>query len=283
MPAPTRRGCSYGNPSSRWFRPGGVIDAGARLNAGGAIAEWEFHNYNSGPSGLQSPYEVGIRTERYHQAKSPLRQGSYRGLAATANHFARECYMDELAHSIHMDPLEFRLANARNERLRNVIQAAAEKFGWKSRRKMPGRGFGISAGFEKGGYVAACAEIGVAAGAVKVLRVVEAFECGAVVNPEHLANQVEGAVAMGLGGALFEQIDFADNKILSDRLSRYRVPRLADMPVIESVLLDRQDLPSAGAGETPIMGVAPAVGNAIFNATGVRLRSLPMVPNGLKT
>jgi len=264
-----------------YFRPGGVIDAGARLNPDGTIAEWEFHNYNSGPSGLQTPYEVGSRKEQHHPSKSPLRQASYRGLAATANHFARECYMDELAHSIGMDPLAFRLANARNDRLRNVIQAAADKFGWKSRRKTPGHGFGISAGFEKGGYVAACAEISVSGGAVKVLRVVEAFECGAVVNPEHLANQVEGAVAMGLGGALFEQIDFAENKIVTNRLSRYRVPRFADMPVIESVLLDRNDIVSAGAGETPIVGIAPAVGNAIFDAIGQRIRSLPMVPNGL--
>jgi len=86
---------------------------------------------------------------------------------------------------------------------------------------------------------------------------------------------------MGLGGALFEQIDFAENKIVSNRLSRYRVPRFADMPVIESVLLDRKDIVSAGAGETPIVGIAPAVGNAIFDATGQRIRSLPMVPRGL--
>ena len=87
--------------------------------------------------------------------------------------------------------------------------------------------------------------------------------------------------AMGIGGAMFEHIDFADGKIETNRLARYRLPRFADMPVIESVLLDRKDLPSAGAGETPIMGVAPAVGNAIFDATGIRIRSLPMVPKGL--
>ena len=108
------------------------------------------------------------------------------------------------------------------------------------------------------------------------LRARSAFECGAVVNPEHLRNQVEGAVAMGMGGALFEQIEFADNKIANPRLSRYRVPRFADMPVIESVLLDRKDIVSAGAGETPIVGIAPAVGNAIFDATGERRRSLPL-------
>jgi isoquinoline 1-oxidoreductase len=87
---------------------------------------------------------------------------------------------------------------------------------------------------------------------------------------------------MGLGGALYEAMRFANGKILNPRFSAYRVPRFADLPMIETVLLDRKDLPSTGAGETPIVAVAPAVGNAIFNATGVRLRSLPMIPNGLK-
>jgi isoquinoline 1-oxidoreductase len=224
---------------------------------------------------------VPSKTEQFHRVDSPLRQGSYRGLAATANIFVRESYMDELAHSIKMDPLEFRLKNAHDERLRNVIVAAADRFGWKNRRKTAGRGFGIAAGTEKGSYMACCAEVAINNGQVKVLRVVEAFECGAIVNPEHLANQVEGAVAMGIGGAMFEHIDFANGKIETNHLARYRLPRFADMPVIESVLLDRKDLPSAGAGETPIMGVAPAVGNAIFNATGIRIRSLPMVPKGL--
>jgi nicotinate dehydrogenase subunit B len=264
-----------------YFRPAGVIDVGAKVAPDGSITEWEFHNYNSGPSGLQTPYSIAKKTERHHPSKTPLRQGSYRGLAATANHFVRESYMDELAHNAKMDPLEFRLKNATDERLRNVIIAAAEKFGWKNRKKTAGHGFGIAAGFEKGGYVACCAEVAVTNRAVKIVRVTEAFECGAVVNPEHLRNQVEGAVAMGVGGALFEQIDFADNKILNPRLSRYRVPRFADMPVIESVLVDRKDIVSAGAGETPIVGIAPAVGNAIFDATGQRVRSLPMAPKGL--
>jgi isoquinoline 1-oxidoreductase len=264
-----------------YFRPGGLIEVGGKLNPDGAIAEWEFHNYNSGGSALQTPYDVANKKEQVHQTRTPLRQGSYRGLAGTANHFVRESYMDELAHSAGMDPLEFRLKNARNERLRAVLQAAAEKFGWKNRKKAPGHGFGIAGGFEKGSYVANCAEVSVTEGTVRVVRVVAVFECGAVVNPAHLKNQVEGAVAMGMGGALFEQIDFADNRILTDRLSRYRVPRFADMPAIESVLLDRKDLPSAGAGETPIMAIAPAIGNAIFDATGQRIRRLPMAPGKL--
>jgi isoquinoline 1-oxidoreductase len=113
------------------------------------------------------------------------------------------------------------------------------------------------------------------------VRVVQAFECGAIVNPEGLRNQVEGAIVQGLGGALFEAIDFADGTVLNNRFGAYRVPRFGDVPDIVIVLLDRKDLPSAGAGETPIVGIAPAVGNAIFAATGVRLRGMPLVPGGV--
>jgi isoquinoline 1-oxidoreductase len=119
-------------------------------------------------------------------------------------------------------------------------------------------------------------------GKVRVLRLVTAFECGAVVTPDHLKNQLEGAAMMGLGGALFEAIEFSDDKIQNPRFADYRVPRFSDLPVLEAVLVDRRDLPSSGAGETPIVCIAPAIGNAIFNATGVRLHSLPMAPRGMK-
>ncbi|HWB85390.1 MAG TPA: molybdopterin cofactor-binding domain-containing protein [Bryobacteraceae bacterium] len=281
---PVRRGWTRQEEMTwAYFRPGGVIKASATVSADGIIQTWSFDNYNSGPSGLNSPYHVPQGNEHFHRSKAALREGSYRGLAATANHFARESYMDELAHSVSMDPLEFRLKNTTDERLRNVIQAAADRFGWKDHKKTAGHGFGIAAGFEKGGYIATCAEVRVErpGGAVKVLRVVESFECGAIVNPLQLENQIEGAIMMGLGGALFEQIEFANGKILNDRLARYRVPRFTDMPAIEVVLLDRKDIPSAGAGETPIVGIAPAVANAIFDVTGVRLRSLPLAPKGV--
>ena len=132
--------------------------------------------------------------------------------------------------------------------------------------------------------VATCAEVSVErpTGKVKILRLVTAFECGAIINPDHLKNQVEGAIVQGIGGALFEAIEFDNGKILDPRFSRYRVPRFSDVPVLETVLVDRKDLPSAGAGECPIIALAPAVSNAIFNASGTRLRSLPMIPNGLK-
>ena len=268
-----------------YFRPAGVIDTRAGVSKDGTLTAWEFHNYNSGGAGLGTPYEVANRRVEYHASRSPLRQGSYRALASTANHFARESMMDELAKGVGMDPLAFRLRNLRDERLRTVLKAAAERFGWDAAKATPERGVGLACGTEKGGYVATCAEVSVdrSSGAVKVTRVVTAFECGAIVNPDHLKNQVEGALVMGLGGALFEAIRFEDGKVTNGRFSRYRVPRFGDTPAIEVVLLDRKDLPSAGAGESPIVAIAPAVGNALHAAAGVRLTALPMVPNGLKT
>jgi isoquinoline 1-oxidoreductase len=266
-----------------YFRPAGVIEAKAGVRRDGIITAWEFHNYNSGGAGIGTPYDIANQHIEFHPTKYPLRQGSYRGLAATANHFARESHMDELANLVKMDPLEFRLKNLKDDRLKAVFQAAADKFGWGSAKASANHGFGIAGGFEKGGYVATCAEVAVDRenGEVHVVRLVTAFDCGSVVNPDGLRNQIEGANIMGIGGALFEAIDFADGRVLNGKFSKYRVPRFSDVPAIEVVLVDRKDLPSAGAGETPIVGVAPAVGNAIFNATGVRLRSLPMA-SGIK-
>jgi len=267
-----------------YFRPAGVIDVKTGVKNDGKITAWEFHNYNSGSSGIQIKYDIANQNIQFHDTKSPLRQGSYRGLAATANHFAREVHMDELAALVKMDPVEFRLKNIKDERLRAVLDAAVTRFNW-NRKSSTMRGFGVACGFEKGGYIATCAEVSIEArtGKVKLERIVEAFECGAIVNPVHLENQVEGAVVQAIGGALFESIQFVNGSILNPRFKNYRLPRFSDVPPIEIVLVNRKDLPSAGAGETPIVGLAPAVSNAIFAVTGKRLRSLPLAPNGLKT
>ena len=254
-----------------YFRPAGLIEISSGVHRDGAITAWECHNYNSGGSALLGKYDIPNQRNAFHPAKSPLRQGSYRGLAATANHFAREVHIDELAHALKMDPLEFRLKNLKDDRLRAVLQAAAERFRWGQ-----GQGIGIACGFEKNGYIATCAQVAVEEKRIRILRVVEAFDCGAVVNPDHLKNQIQGAIAMALGGALFEQIRFGDGQISNARFSQYRVPRFSDMPEIDVVLVDHPDLPSAGAGETPIVGLAPAVANAVFHLNGTRLRALPL-------
>jgi isoquinoline 1-oxidoreductase len=267
-----------------YFRPAGVIEIKSGIAGDGTLTAWEFHNYNSGSSGIETPYVVSNQRIEFHPVPQILRSGSYRGLAATANHFARETHMDALARTARMDAIEFRIKNLSDPRMRAVLEAAAKSFGWPHKKSREGQGFGIAAGYEKGSYVATCAEVAVdrSSGAVRVVRVVEAFECGAIVNPDGLRNQVVGAIIQGLGGALFESIEFENGRIKNPHFASYRVPRFRDVPQIESVLLDRKDIPSAGAGETPIMALAPAIGSAIFDATGVRLNALPMVPNGLQ-
>ena len=257
-----------------YARPAGVIRVSAAARRDGTLTAWSLDNYNSGTAGIRGTYKVANERLRFHESKSPLRQGSYRALAATANHFARESHLNELAHLAGMDPLAFRLKNLEDARQRAVLQAAAERFGWDGRRG------GIAAGFEKRGYVATVADVEVRDGQVRVTRVVTAFECGAIVNPDALKNQVEGAIVMGLGGALFEALQFDNGRVTNGRLRSYRVPRFRDVPVIETVLLDRKDLPSAGAGECPIVALAPAIAGAIHAATGKRLRALPMAPGG---
>jgi isoquinoline 1-oxidoreductase len=261
-----------------YFRPAGVIEVNSGVKKDGTLTAWDFHNYNSGGSALRTLYSVPNQRHEFHSARSPLRQGSYRALAATANHFARESHMDELAHAVGMDPLEFRLKNLKDARLRAVLEAAATTFGWGKTKPAPGHGVGLAGGSEKGSYVATCAEVSVDAdtGRIRVIRVAQAFECGAVLNPDHLKNQNEGAIIMGMGGALTEAIRFEKGKITNARFSEYRVPHFSDMPSIEIKLLDRKDLASLGAGETPIVTIAPAVANGVFAATGKRLRSMPM-------
>ncbi len=265
-----------------YFRPAGLIEVKAGASPDGTLTAWEFHNYNSGPSAINTMYEVPNQLTEFHPVKAPLRQGSYRSLAAAANHFARESHMDDVAHACGMDPLEFRMKNLQHARLRAVYEAAAKEFNWQGRKKAPGHGFGICGGIEKGGHIATFAEVAVdpSSREVRIVRVVEAFDCGAIVNPDGLENTISGAITMGIGGALYEAIEFDDGRILNPHFAQYRVPRFKDEPVIKVVLVDRKDERSFGAGETPIVGIAPAVANAIFDATGQRIRSMPMLKDG---
>jgi nicotinate dehydrogenase subunit B len=262
-----------------YFRPAGVIEISSAVDPNGQITAWEFHNYNSGTAGSRTYYDIPNQRIEFHAVNSPLRQGSYRGLAATANHFAREVHMDEIAASVKMDPLEFRLTNLKDERLRAVFEEGGKQFGW-NKPRAANHGFGLGGGYEKLGYVATFVEVALtpATREIKIVRVLTAFDCGAVVNPDGLRNQLIGANIMGLGGAIFEAIEFENGRIVNDRFSKYRVPRFRDVPPMEALLLDRKDLPSVGAGEAPIVGIAPAIANAIFAVTQIRLRALPMAP-----
>lgn len=262
-----------------YFRPAGVIEITSAASPDGKITAWEFHNYNSGTAGFRTYYDIPNQRIAFHAVNSPLRQGSYRGLAATANHFAREVHMDEIAATLKMDPLEFRLKNLKDERLRAVFEQGGKQFGW-NKPRAANHGLGVGGGYEKLGYVATFVEVALtsATGDIKIERVLTAFDCGAIVNPDGLRNQLIGANIMGLGGAIFEAIEFENGRITNNLFSKYRVPRFRDIPPIEALLIDRKDLPSVGAGEAPIVGIAPAIANAVFAVTQVRLRSTPLAP-----
>lgn len=261
-----------------YFRPAGVIEVEAALDGNSKLTSWHFVNINSGPSSIETPYRVAHAKSQYVQSEPPLRAGSYRGLAATANTFARECAMDELAAMANADPLEFRLAHLDDSRLKGVLEAAAKHFGWSDRsaKKEPNVGVGIACGTEKGSYVATCAQVKIADGEIAVTHIAAAFDCGAILNPGNLLSQVQGAVTMALGPALREEIRFENGAIRNASFGEYRVPRFEDVPTIEVELINHPEIPSAGAGETPLISTAPAIANAAYRATGKRVRQMPM-------
>jgi nicotinate dehydrogenase subunit B len=161
-----------------------------------------------------------------------------------------------------------------------VLRSAAERARWRDLRPQGGHGtgIGIACGIEKGGRVATSVHLRLTGDPEpEILGIVTAYECGAIVNPDNVARQIEGATVMGLGGALFEAVHFDSGRILNASLHDYRVPRFADVPPIEVVLLDRPEIHSAGAGETPIVALAPALANAIVAAGAPRKRSLPLL------
>jgi isoquinoline 1-oxidoreductase len=269
-----------------YCRPAAAVECRGGLDARGALVAWDFASINPGGAALATPYAIPNARVASVAADSPLPQGSYRCLGATANNFARESFMDELATAAGADPLEFRLAHLRDARLRAVLEKAAKEFGWAARRRPAGEGSGVglACGTEKSSVVAACVEVKVdrAQGRIEVVEICEAFECGPILNPGNLLSQVQGCIVMALGGALSEELEFRDGRILNARFSRYRVPRFADVPRIDVHLVENRAVPPAGGGETPIIAAAPAIANAVFAATGVRLRSMPLRGEALR-
>lgn len=263
-----------------YFRPAALIECQAGLDGSGSLTAWGFTNINAGDAAIDSPYEIPNTRILSVGSDSPLRQGAYRCLAATANNFARESFMDELTSAAKVDPLAFRLAHLANPRIRKVLEVATREFGWTARKKKITSevGVGLACGTEKNSVVAACVEVEVdrRRGEIKVNEVCEAFECGPIQNPANLESQVQGCIMMGMGPSLREAIQFEDGKILNAGFDEYLVPRFKDMPKIDVHLVHNTDIPSAGAGETPIIAIAPAIANAVFSATGLRIRSMPI-------
>jgi isoquinoline 1-oxidoreductase beta subunit len=263
-----------------YCRPAAVIECKGGLDDKGSLIAWDFTSINPGGSAIDTPYRIANTAILSASSDSPLRQGSYRCLGATANNFARESFMDELAAAAGADPLAFRLAHLDNPRIRAVLEAAAKHFDWPRRRRQATAdvGVGLACGTEKNSVVAACTQVRIdrRRGRIQVQHVCETFECGPIQNPANLLSQVQGCIVMGLGPALREQLQFEDGKILNASFAGYPVPRFKDLPKLDIHLMNKTDIPSAGGGETPIIAIAPAVANAVFAATGIRVRSMPM-------
>ena len=221
----------------------------------------------------------------------PLRVSSTRGLGAYANVFAIESFMDELAHSVGADPVAYRLRFLKDERARDAIVRAAEKFGWSQWQKSPGRGRGI--GFAKykniAGYCAVALEVDVnrQSGRIRVLRAVASADSGHIVNPDGVSNQIEGGLIQSLSWTLKEEVQMDDTQVLSQDWSSYPILTFSEVPPVEVVLIDRPGQPFLGTGEASQGPTGAALANAVFDATGVRFRRLPLTPDrvlqGLRT
>lgn len=263
---------------ANYFRPAALVEVRSGADLKGQIQAFDFHNYNSGASGLPVPYNFPNCYLGYHPANTPLRQGSYRALAAVANTFARELHMEEWAAELREDSIAFRLRHIADARLKEAIAKGAERFGWGKSGARPGMAQGMACTIEKDARLAFFVEVKAGGRDVKLLRALMVFDPGAVLNPDNLRNQITGNVIQATGPALYERILWDDTHLRTRRLSQYRVPRFSDAPEIEVELIDRRGVPSAGAGESPNTVVAPAIAASIHRATGIWLRDLPLLP-----
>lgn len=289
-------------------RPGNVVTgflAGfepAPLTARAATAPTSFENgsngipsYLAGSVGGHAQGTGTVRSERVltHTVPSPFFTGPLRSPQRLQNTFAHECFMDELAHRAQADPVAYRLRHLADPRLRHVLSAAAEKSGWTTRPSPakatggPSTGRGVACVHYEGdnGYCAMVAEVTVdeASGEVNVKRLVAALDCGPVSNPDGLRNQIEGGALQGTSRALGEEVAWDDERVTSVDWASYKSLTLGfEAPVVESVLVDKKDAEAAGAGETAITVVGAAIGNAIFDATGARLRQMPFTAQRVK-
>jgi CO/xanthine dehydrogenase Mo-binding subunit len=230
-----------------------------------------------------------------HVIESPFFTGPLRSPARLQNTFAHECFMDEIASAVKADPVEYRLRHLRDPRLREVLTAAAAKAGWAARPSPQARvrrtgvasGRGVACVLYEGdnGYCGLVVDVDVNqdTGLVVVRRAVAAMDCGPISNPDGLRNQIEGGIIHGMSRALREEVTWNTDRVTSVDWRTYRAWFVGeDVPRIESVLIDRPDVEAMGAGETSITVTAAAIGNAIFDATGARLRQVPFTPERIR-
>jgi nicotinate dehydrogenase subunit B len=237
-------------------------------------------------------YSFPIQKVRLHYlARSPLHASSFRSLGGAGNTFANESFMDELAAAARVDALEFRMHYVTDPRAREVLQAAADKANWDSRPSPCLRRAGVAEGrglafaqYENNQAIVACiafVQVEAGSGAVRVKRIVVAHDCGQIINPDGVKNQIEGNIIQSLSRTLKEEVRFDETRIESVDWDTYPILKFSEVPEIEIVLINRLSQPALGAGEPSTVTTAAALANAIFDATGVRLRQIPFTPERL--
>jgi isoquinoline 1-oxidoreductase len=276
------------------FRPAAVVKIKSGTDASGKIVLWDYAVYFAGERSSAQFYDIPHHRTyvagewgggRGGAASAhPFAVGAWRAPASNTNVYARESQIDIMAAKAKTDPLEFRLKNLTNERMKRVLNAAADKFGWKPGVSPSGLGLGLVCADYNGTYVATAAEVAVDknSGAIKVKRVVCAQDMGQCVNPEGAILQIEGCITMGLGYALTEEVHFKNGEILERNYDTYELPRFSWLPKIETVLVENDALAPSGGGEPAIINMGGVLANAVFDATGARLFALPMTKERVK-
>jgi isoquinoline 1-oxidoreductase len=267
------------------FRPAAVVKIDAGVDEGGRITYWDYTTYFAGSRGADHFYDIPHHRTvaapggwRGGPGTHPFATGAWRAPGNNTNTFARESHIDILAVQAGIDPVEFRLRNLTDKKMRQVLETTANRFGWLEAGAPSGRGQGMALGIDAGTYVGLAAEVDVdrATGRVTVQRLVCAQNMGLAINPEGATIQMEGCLTMGLGYALAEQVRFSGGEILDTNFDTYEIPRFSWLPEIETIIVDAQSDPPQGGGEPAIVVVGAAIANAIFDAVGARVYRMPM-------
>jgi nicotinate dehydrogenase subunit B len=268
------------------FHPAGVIKIKSGIDNKGMIKMWDYHIYASGTRGSETTYDVPNAKTTHHTtgrggpSVHPFATGAWRAPNNNTNTFAREVQIDIMASSAGIDPLEFRLKNLKDRHIIDCLKAVADKFGYVAGKSPSGRGIGIACGADAGAWVAHMAEVSVdkKTGKVEVVRIACAQDMGMVVNYEGAIIQMEGCLTMGLGYTFTEEIMFEGGDIKDRMFDTYDIPKFSWVPRMDTVILDRMNEPPQGGGEPAIIAVGAVIANAIFDATGARLFTLPFTP-----
>jgi len=267
------------------FRPAAVMQIRAGVKKDGKITAWDFKIYCAGNRGVTDFYGIdNLRTSLYDKRNiHPFGVGAWRAPGNNSTTFARESHIDVLAEKVGMDPLAFRMKNISDPKMAKTLELAAKAFGYKTAITGKNKGCGIALGVDAGTYVALIAEVSVDDyGVVTPLRMVCAQDMGQVVNPHGAKVQTVGGLTMGLGYALYEDIEFDGGEVKTTNFHQYEITRFAVTPKIDAVFIDDMESPPQGGGEPAIICVGGAIANAVFHASGARVTQMPITPERIK-